>query len=111
MSITGEFGAMPQRAGVAVTDLFTGLYATTAILQYICEINRARQHIDMALLDCAVSVMVNQAMNFMSTGISPKRLVISTLIFVLTKYLNVPMVTFRIIAVGNDKSVFGYVVF
>ena len=75
MSITGESGEMPQRAGVAVTDLFTGLYATTAILSAIHLRNETGkgQHIDMALLDCAVSVMVNQAMNFMSTGISPDR--------------------------------------
>ena len=75
MSITGEAGEMPQRAGVAVTDLFTGLYATTAILSAIHMRNDTGQgqHIDMALLDCAVSVMVNQAMNFMSTGISPER--------------------------------------
>ena len=75
MSITGEAGEMPQRAGVAVTDLFTGLYATTAILSAIHMRNDTGkgQHIDMALLDCAVSVMVNQAMNFMSTGVSPQR--------------------------------------
>lgn len=75
MSITGESGGMPQRAGVAVTDLFTGLYATTAILSALHMRNNTGQgqHIDMALLDCAVSVMVNQAMNFMSTGVSPER--------------------------------------
>ncbi len=75
MSITGESGGMPQRAGIAVTDLFTGLYATTAILSAIHMRNNTGQgqHIDLALLDCAVSVMVNQAMNFLTTGISPER--------------------------------------
>ena len=75
MSITGEPDGAPQRAGVAITDLFTGVYATTAILSAVhMRSNTGRgQHIDMSLLDCAVSVMANQAMNYLATGTAPKR--------------------------------------
>lgn len=75
MSITGEPDGQPQRAGVAVTDLFTGVYSTTAILAALHQ--RAStgrgQHIDMALLDVAVAVTANQAMNYLSTGTPPGR--------------------------------------
>ena len=75
MSITGEPDGQPQRAGVAVTDVFTGVYATTAILAAVHQ--RATtgkgQHIDMALLDVAVSVTANQGMNYLSTGTPPGR--------------------------------------
>jgi crotonobetainyl-CoA:carnitine CoA-transferase CaiB-like acyl-CoA transferase len=75
MSITGEPGRQPQRVGVAVTDLFTGVYATTAILAAVHQ--RAAtgrgQHIDMALLDVAVAMNANQAMNYLSTGTPPER--------------------------------------
>ena len=75
MSITGEPDGAPQRAGVAITDLFTGVYATTAILSALHM--RAKtgqgQHIDMSLLDTAVSVMANQAMNYLTTGTPPAR--------------------------------------
>ncbi len=75
MSITGDPDGMPQRAGVAITDIFTGVYATTAILAAVHM--RAQtgtgQHIDMSLLDTAVSVMANQAMNYLSTGTPPER--------------------------------------
>jgi len=75
MSITGEPDGAPQRAGVAITDLFTGVYATTAILSALHM--RAKtgqgQHIDMSLLDTAVSVMANQGMNYLTTGTPPAR--------------------------------------
>ena len=75
MSITGEPDGAPQRAGVAITDIFTGVYASTAILAAVHQ--RAKtglgQHIDMALLDVAVAVTANQAMNYLSTGIPPAR--------------------------------------
>ena len=75
MSITGEPDGAPQRAGVAITDLFTGVYATTAILSALHM--RAKtgqgQHIDMSLLDTAVSVMANQGMNYLTTGTPPVR--------------------------------------
>lgn len=75
MSITGDPDGMPQRAGVAITDIFTGVYATTAILAAVNMRHQTGkgQHIDMALLDTAVSVMANQAMNYLSTGTAPER--------------------------------------
>ena len=75
MSITGTPDGQPLRVGVAVTDIFTGVYASTAILAALHQ--RAEtgqgQHIDMALLDVAVSVTANQAMNYLSTGTPPGR--------------------------------------
>ncbi|TCS60482.1 crotonobetainyl-CoA:carnitine CoA-transferase CaiB-like acyl-CoA transferase [Primorskyibacter sedentarius] len=75
MSITGEPDGQPQRAGVAITDLFTGLYSVTGILAALHQ--RAQtgrgQHIDMALMDCAVTVTANQAMNYLATGTPPGR--------------------------------------
>ena len=75
MSITGEPDGAPQRAGVAITDLFTGIYASTAILSalHMRSSTGRGQHIDMSLLDCAVSVMANQAMNYLVTGTAPAR--------------------------------------
>jgi len=75
MSITGAPDGQPQRAGVAVTDLFTGLYSVAGILAALHQ--RAQtgrgQHIDMALLDCAVAATANQAMNYLATGVAPGR--------------------------------------
>ncbi|WP_375687782.1 CaiB/BaiF CoA transferase family protein [Pseudooceanicola sp. LIPI14-2-Ac024] len=75
MSITGEPDGQPLRAGVAITDLFTGVYSATAILAALQQRNVTGkgQHIDMALLDCAVSVMANQAMNYFASGTPPVR--------------------------------------
>ena len=75
MSITGEPEGAPQRTGVAITDIFTGIYASTAILAAVNQrtVTGKGQHIDMALLDVAVSVTANQAMNYLSTGIPPAR--------------------------------------
>lgn len=75
MSITGEPDGAPQRSGVAITDLFTGVYSTTAILAALHQrgITGRGQHIDMALLDVAVAVTANQGMNYLSTGIAPGR--------------------------------------
>ncbi len=75
MSITGDPGGQPQRVGVAVTDIFTGLYSVNAILAalYHRERTGTGQHIDMALLDCAVSITANQAMNYLATGTPPGR--------------------------------------
>ncbi len=73
MSITGEPGGQPQKSGVAITDIFTGIYAVTAILAALHqrETTGRGQHIDMALLDVAVAVTANQAMNYLSTGVAP----------------------------------------
>ena len=55
---------------MAVTDIITGIYASTAILAAVQDRHRTGrgQHIDMALMDCAVSIMANQAMNYLATG-------------------------------------------
>ncbi|MDO5603842.1 MAG: CaiB/BaiF CoA-transferase family protein [Paracoccus sp. (in: a-proteobacteria)] len=76
MSVTGEPDGQPQKVGVAVTDLFTGVYAATAILAAVEMRHRTGlgQHIDMALLDVAISVMANQAMNYLATGDAPSRM-------------------------------------
>ncbi len=76
MSVTGEPDRQPQKSGMAITDILTGIYSTTAILAAVHQRHRTGrgQHIDMALLDCAVSIMGNQAMNYMTTGIAPTRM-------------------------------------
>jgi crotonobetainyl-CoA:carnitine CoA-transferase CaiB-like acyl-CoA transferase len=76
MSITGEKGGEPQKVGVAVTDLMTGLYATTAILAALHErrsTGRGR-HIDAALLDVQVAMLANQASNRLIGGRTPTRM-------------------------------------
>ena len=76
MSVTGEPGGQPQKVGVAVTDIFTGVYAATAILAALVQRGRTGQgqHIDMALMDVATSVMANQALNYLATGVVPVRM-------------------------------------
>jgi crotonobetainyl-CoA:carnitine CoA-transferase CaiB-like acyl-CoA transferase len=73
MSVTGPADGQPQKVGVAVTDVFTGIYAATAILAAVIQRGRTGvgQHIDMALLDVATSVMANQAMNYLASGKAP----------------------------------------
>ncbi|SFQ50669.1 Crotonobetainyl-CoA:carnitine CoA-transferase CaiB [Roseivivax halotolerans] len=75
MSITGDPDGQPQRAGVAVTDLFTGLYSVIGILSAVEQRHRTGrgQHLDMALLDCAVAATANQALNYLATGTPPGR--------------------------------------
>ena len=76
MSVTGAPEGQPQKVGVAVADIFTGVYATTAILAALHQRERTGrgQQIDMALLDVAVSIMANQAMNYLTTGEPPRRI-------------------------------------
>ncbi|NNU79878.1 CoA transferase [Halovulum dunhuangense] len=75
MSVTGEPDGPPEKVGVAVTDIFTGLYGVIGIQAALHQ--RARtglgQHIDMSLLDCATAIMANQAMNYLATGTAPTR--------------------------------------
>jgi crotonobetainyl-CoA:carnitine CoA-transferase CaiB-like acyl-CoA transferase len=73
MSVTGAPDGQPQKVGVAVTDIMTGIYASTAILAALHARNTTGrgQHIDMALLDVAVATMANQAMNYLATGRPP----------------------------------------
>jgi crotonobetainyl-CoA:carnitine CoA-transferase CaiB-like acyl-CoA transferase len=79
MSITGEAdglpGGGPQRAGVAVVDLFTGLYSTIAILGALHHRTETGegQHIDMALLDTQVAMLANQGSYFLVSGKAPVR--------------------------------------
>lgn len=76
MSVTGEPDRQPQKVGVAVTDIFTGIYAATAILAAVHQrtVTGEGQHIDMALLDVATSIMANQAMNYLASGTPPQRM-------------------------------------
>jgi crotonobetainyl-CoA:carnitine CoA-transferase CaiB-like acyl-CoA transferase len=79
MSITGERddlpGGGPQRVGIAVTDIMTGMYAALAILAAINarHTSGVGQYIDMALLDCIVAFGSNQAAGYLMTGNVPKR--------------------------------------
>ena len=107
MSVTGEKdgtpGSQPQKVGVAVADLFTGLYATTAILATPIERDRSGRgrHIDAALLDVQVAMLANQAGNHLVGGLVPQRMG--------NAHLNVvPYQVFAtgdghiVLAVGND---------
>jgi crotonobetainyl-CoA:carnitine CoA-transferase CaiB-like acyl-CoA transferase len=76
MDLTGAPDGEPQKIGVAFADIFTGVYATTAIL---AALNRRHAtgvgaFIDMALLDTQVAVLANQAMNYLVSGTPPRRL-------------------------------------
>lgn len=75
MSMTGEPEREPQKAGIAVADLFTGMYSAVAILAALNRRTRegCGAHIDMALLDTQVAVMANQASNWMASGKVPRR--------------------------------------
>jgi crotonobetainyl-CoA:carnitine CoA-transferase CaiB-like acyl-CoA transferase len=76
MSVTGAPEGQPQKAGVAITDLFTGVYACVGILAALRQRDETGrgQQVDMALLDVGVSIMSNQAMNYLVTGEPPPRL-------------------------------------
>ena len=80
MSVTGERderpGGGPQKVGVAVTDLFTGMYAAVAILAALRHRDACGQGqvIDMALLDTQVAMLANLGANYLSTGIAPTRM-------------------------------------
>lgn len=109
MSLTGESddkpGGGPQKVGVPIVDIFTGMYSATAILSALHHRSSTGdgQYIDMALLDVLVSVLANQNLNYLTTGVPPKR------------YGNahpniVPYQTFTtsdgsmVLAVGNDQQ-------
>jgi crotonobetainyl-CoA:carnitine CoA-transferase CaiB-like acyl-CoA transferase len=109
MSITGAPdntpGTGPIKVGVAVADIFTGLYAAIGILAALRHREQTGRgdHIDMALLDVQVAVLANQALNYLMTGVSPARLG--------NAHPNiVPYQTFAtsdghfILAVGNDSQ-------
>jgi crotonobetainyl-CoA:carnitine CoA-transferase CaiB-like acyl-CoA transferase len=109
MSITGEADALPgggpQKAGVAITDLMTGMYATVAVLAALAHRDRTGegQYIDMALLDVQVAMLANMSANFLVGGTPPVRWG--------NAHPNiVPYQTFKtldswiIVAVGNDSQ-------
>ena len=78
MSVTGERedlpGGGPQKAGVAIADIFTGMYATSAILAALIHRDQTGegQAIDLALLDVQVATMANVASNYLISGVPPK---------------------------------------
>jgi crotonobetainyl-CoA:carnitine CoA-transferase CaiB-like acyl-CoA transferase len=80
MSVTGrherEEGAGPQKAGVALTDVMTGLYTTIGVLAALAERDKTGkgQHIDVALLDVQVAALANQATNYLIGGMVPERM-------------------------------------
>ncbi|MBK5934901.1 crotonobetainyl-CoA:carnitine CoA-transferase CaiB-like acyl-CoA transferase [Rhodovulum imhoffii] len=76
MSITGDPGGQPQKVGVAVTDIFTGIYAAVGILAAVHQRNATGkgQQVDMSLLDVATAITANQAMNYLTTGTAPTRM-------------------------------------
>ncbi len=76
MSITGEPDGQPMKAGVAIADIFTGIYAVTAIQGALIHAMKTGegQQVDMALLDVMSSVLANQNMNYLISGISPVKL-------------------------------------
>jgi formyl-CoA transferase len=107
MSVTGERddlpGGGPQKVGVAVSDLFTGMYATCAILAALLERDKSGkgQYIDMALLDVQVAMLANLSSSYFVSNVAPQRMG--------NAHLNiVPYHVFRaadeflIVAVGND---------
>jgi crotonobetainyl-CoA:carnitine CoA-transferase CaiB-like acyl-CoA transferase len=79
MSVTGERdglpGGGPQKVGVALTDLMTGMYATVAVLAALTHRDRTGQgqHIDMALLDTQVAMLANVGSNYLNSGKRPQR--------------------------------------
>ncbi|MFT7287384.1 MAG: crotonobetainyl-CoA:carnitine CoA-transferase CaiB-like acyl-CoA transferase [Halieaceae bacterium] len=80
MSVTGQpdgtAGAGPQKVGVALTDVMTGLYASIGILAALTERDRSGlgQHVDLALLDVTAATLANQATNYLVGGLNPTRL-------------------------------------
>jgi crotonobetainyl-CoA:carnitine CoA-transferase CaiB-like acyl-CoA transferase len=80
MSVTGQpdgaEGAGPQKVGVALTDIMTGLYATIGVLAALAERDRSGlgQHVDLALLDVTAATLANQATNYLVGGLNPTRM-------------------------------------
>jgi formyl-CoA transferase len=79
MSITGEADALPgggpQKAGIAISDLMTGMYATTAVLSALLHRDRTGegQYIDLSLLDVQVAMLANMGTSFLASGQAPVR--------------------------------------
>ncbi|RWP74726.1 CaiB/BaiF CoA-transferase family protein [Mesorhizobium sp.] len=103
MSITGEAGREPQKAGVAISDIFTGLYSVIAIQAALrhAEKTGEGQHIDMALYDTQISALGNQNLNYLVSGKSPVQM--GNAHMNIAPYEVVPVKDGHIIlAIGND---------
>jgi crotonobetainyl-CoA:carnitine CoA-transferase CaiB-like acyl-CoA transferase len=105
MSITGAAGGEPQKAGVAISDIFTGLYSVIAIQAALrhAEATGQGQYIDMALFDTQISVLGNQNLNYLVSGNSPVQM--GNAHMNIAPYEVVPVSDGHIIlAVGNDSQ-------
>jgi crotonobetainyl-CoA:carnitine CoA-transferase CaiB-like acyl-CoA transferase len=109
MSITGnkdgDPGSGPQKVGVALTDILTGLYSTVGILAALSHRQRTGkgQWLDMALLDVQIASLANQGSNFLVSGESPTRMGNSHPNIV--PYQDFPTKDgYMVIAVGNDTQ-------
>ncbi|ESY32633.1 CoA transferase [Mesorhizobium sp. M0615] len=103
MSITGEVGREPQKAGVAISDIFTGLYSVIAIQAALSHAEKTGegQHIDMALFDTQISALGNQNLNYLVSGKAPVQM--GNAHMNIAPYEVVPVRDGHIIlAVGND---------
>ncbi len=76
MDLTGDPEGEPQKIGVAFADIFTGLYGVIAIQAALSQREQTNrgQHIDMSLFDSMVGVLGNQAMNYLVSGVAPRRM-------------------------------------
>ena len=76
MDLTGEPGGEPQKPGVAFADIFTGIYSAIGILAALRrrDVTGEGAYLDMALLDTQTSVLANQAMNYLASGMVPRRM-------------------------------------
>ena len=76
MDLTGNPDGEPQKIGVAFADIFTGLYGVIAVQAALAQraITGRGQHIDMSLLDSMVGVLGNQALNYLVSGVAPRRM-------------------------------------
>jgi crotonobetainyl-CoA:carnitine CoA-transferase CaiB-like acyl-CoA transferase len=103
MDITGEPDGEPQKVGVAICDLFTGLYGAIAIEAALIEREHSGrgQHIDLALLDTMGAMLANQAMNYLASGVAPRRM--GNAHPNIAPYQTFPVADgYLIVAVGND---------
>ena len=103
MSITGAPGGEPQKAGVAISDIFTGLYSVIAIQAALRHAERTGegQHIDMALYDTQISVLGNQNLNYLVSGTPPVQM--GNAHMNIAPYEVLPLADgYFILAVGND---------
>jgi len=105
MSVTGEPGGEPMKVGVAIADLMTGMYASSAILAalYHREKTGRGQYIDLALLDTQVAWLANQGLNYLTSGVAPGRLGNEHPNIVPYKVLPCADGYF-ILAIGNDRQ-------